>query len=148
MQLLKSLIVSLVILFTPTGPLLATTLALVIADLITGLLAARKQNNPVTSLGLKRTVLKLFVYETTILLASLTQTYLTGPAIPCLNIASSLIGLTELKSCVENLNIVSGSSMLGSVLSALQTATSSTQKDSNASSLQSNQPSQLPDKEV
>jgi hypothetical protein len=85
-------------------------MVLSLVDLVTGILASRKSGIPITSNGLKRTVLKVAIYEVAVLCAFLVGTYLTGPMVPILNICSSLIGLTELKSVLENLDIINGGS--------------------------------------
>lgn len=104
----------------PIEGMLLATLGLVIADLITGILASIKAKIPITSYGFKRTVVKLCVYELCIILAHVVGTYLTGPTIPVLHLASSLIGLTELKSVYENLNNITGGSLLSALISAIQ----------------------------
>jgi hypothetical protein len=102
--------------FAPAGPMVLTVGALCIVDLVTGILAARKRGEAITSAGIGRTVSKLLVYEGAVLLAFLTQQYLTGPAVPCAQIVASLVGLTELTSCLENINELSGKDLLKSII--------------------------------
>lgn len=130
---LESLLLTAVAFLTPLTGVLATTLILIVLDLITGLLAARKEGSPVTSFGLKRTVMKLLVYELALVLAYITGLYLTGPEIPVLQLASSLIGLTELKSIYENLSIISGDKLLSTLVTTLQ-RTSSNNKGEDSES--------------
>lgn len=108
--------------FAPAKAMILTSTVLITVDLITGILAARKQSIPITSAGLRRTVTKLFVYEAAILLGFLTEQYLTGPGIPVSNIVASFIGLTELLSCMENLNIIGGNDLLKSIIDKLGSA--------------------------
>ena len=110
---------SLLAVFAPAKGMIVTAFVLIVVDLITGVLAARKEKQPITSAGIGRTVVKALVYETAIILAFLTQTYLTGPEIPCANIVASLIGLTELKSILENLQILSGGQLLNMIIDKL-----------------------------
>lgn len=105
--------------FAPAGPMLLTALALCLVDLITGVMAAYKQKVPITSAGLGRTVVKLFVYESAIALAFIVQRYMTGDSIACASIVSGLVGLTELLSCLENINIIGGGDLLKSIISKL-----------------------------
>lgn len=107
---------ALVALFAPLVMIFGSVVLLVVCDLIAGLLVARKQGEPITSFGLKRTVAKLGVYLLVITLAAITETYLTAGAIPVLNVVTSIIGITELKSCVENINILSGGNFLDVVM--------------------------------
>jgi phage-related holin len=105
--------------FAPAGGMMATALLLVMADLITGVLAARKQKKRITSSGLQRTVVKTFVYETAIILGFLTEVYLLNHSMPISNMIAGLIGLTELKSCLENIDIIGGKGLLKQVIGKL-----------------------------
>lgn len=110
---------ALVAIFAPTGPVIATVLTLVILDLVTGLLAARHQFHPITSSGLKRTVSKTAVYLVATLAAFLVEQYLTPMEMPVMKMVTGLIGMTELKSVLENLDIVSGGSFFKSLVNKL-----------------------------
>ena len=102
--------------FAPAKGMLVTALVLILIDLVTGIAAARKRKESINSAGIGRTVVKLMVYEISIALAFLTQTYLTGPNIPCASIVASLVGTTELLSCLENINEISGGQLLKQIL--------------------------------
>lgn len=119
MKQLENALVAIVAVLAPVKMALLTTLLLVLVDLLTGLVAARKQGSIITSLGLKKTIVKLLVYELIIVLSYLIDTYLTGGTILLLNIVSGLIGITELRSVVENLNIITGDKLLDSLLNAI-----------------------------
>lgn len=105
--------------FAPAKGMVCTVFVLVLADLVSGVLAAKKQQLPITSAGIRRTVTKLFVYIGAILLAFLTQKYLTGEGIPVSSIVAGLIGLAELTSVFENLNILGDGKLLQSILDKL-----------------------------
>lgn len=118
---LLALTTSLSAIFAPAKGMLLTALLLIVVDLVTGILAARKRKETINSMGIGRTVVKLVVYELAIGLAFLTQTYLTGPGIPCASIVASLVGTTELLSCMENINELSGGQLLKAILDKLST---------------------------
>lgn len=113
------LLLSIVTVFSPVKHVMLVTLAMICIDLVTGILAAKKQAVPVSSSGLRRTVSKVFVYELTIAMGFLVETYMTGPFIPIVKIITSFIGLTELKSVMENLDVINGSSLLKSIIEKL-----------------------------
>lgn len=115
---IEALALSTCALFMPISKLLGTTLAMIIIDLITGIMAAKKQGVPVTSAGLRRTLSKLFVYELALMLAFLVQTYLSD-SLPFISMASSMIALVELTSVYENLNIIGGNNLLKSLIDKL-----------------------------
>ncbi len=105
--------------FAPVQHVMLVTLIMIAIDLVTGILAARKQAIAINSSGLRRTITKLFIYELTIALGYLVETYMTGPTIPVVKIITSFIGLTELKSVMENLDIINGSSLLKTIIEKL-----------------------------
>jgi phage-related holin len=112
MQRLSSLIISILVVFAPVKATLITVMVLTVADLISGIMAARKERKKITSSGLKRTIIKTTVYEAVIMLGFLTERYMTGDAIPVVKILAGFIGLTELKSVMENIERISGMSII------------------------------------
>lgn len=118
-QYLLSLALSIATIFAPVKQVMVVTFILIAVDLLLGLMAARKIKVPITSAGLRRTVSKLFVYEVAICLGFLVETYFTGPAIPIVKIITGFIGLTELKSCLENADAVNGEPILKALIDKL-----------------------------
>ncbi len=119
LERLKIIGLSLLAVFAPIKAIMLTAFVLVIADLITGLLAARKRKEPITSAAFSRTLIKTAVYQTAIMMGFLTETYLTGDMLPVCKIITSYIGMTELLSLVENLNTISGGSLMKSLIKKL-----------------------------
>lgn len=111
--------ISIIAVLAPAKGMILTSFFLVGMDLITGIAASMKQKHPITSAGLGRSVVKAVVYELAIILAFLTQQYLTGPMVPCASIVAGFIGLTELKSVLENLEILSGGQLLEAIIQKL-----------------------------
>lgn len=100
----------------PAKPALIGVMALPLADLAMALIAAYRAKRPITSNGLKRTVAKILMYEAAVVLAYGTEVALTGSWVPCVRIVTCLIGMTELKSCLEHLDELNGSPFFASVL--------------------------------
>lgn len=119
-QSLKTLSLALVAVFAPAKAVLITVMVMTMADLVSGLLASKKQQIPITSFGLKRTVLKVLVYEVATLLAFLVGMYLVPEELPIMKMVTGLIGITELKSILENLDIIAGGSFFRSLTDKLQ----------------------------
>lgn len=113
------LLLATVAVFAPAQGMLTTALLLIVIDLITGILASKKQGKKINSSGLQRTIVKLLVYEISIMLAFLTETYLLNHSIPVSNIVAGFVGITELKSCLENLNVISGGDLLKQIVDKL-----------------------------
>jgi phage-related holin len=126
MKYFEAVVVSLLAVFAPIQTTLATVLALVVVDLISGVLAARKRGEPITSAQLRRSISKLFIYEVAIGMTFLSEHYLMSDEVPALKIVSGMLGMVELKSVMENLNELSGTNIFDSLISKLG---SSNQKD-------------------
>lgn len=105
----KGIAIACLAVFAPVRTVLVVAMILVVADLITGVIAAWKRGEKITSSGLKQSVFKAFVYEMSILIGYLAEHYLIGDLMPITKIIASLIGITEMLSCVENLNSIYGS---------------------------------------
>lgn len=116
---LQKIAVALLGIFAPVHGAVLACLALILLDLATGILAAAKTKQPITSAGLRRSITKLFVYEMAILISFVAQHYLLTDALPLLGIVTSYIGLTELLSVFENLNLLSGQNLLAVLIKKL-----------------------------
>jgi len=113
---------TLLALFTVFAPLKAAIIVvanLVIIDLILGIMGAHKRKEPITSSGLKTTVGKILLYEVSLCIAFLVETYLTGDLFPACKLVAALIGLVELKSILENLDEIHGASLFSSLITKI-----------------------------
>lgn len=109
---------SLAAIFAPIQSLIVTTAVMIVIDLVTGIWAAIKRKEPITSAGLRRTVSKILVYEVAIMLAYLAEHYMSD-AIPFVKMASAMVSVVELKSIYENLDGISGGDLLKSLVDKL-----------------------------
>lgn len=116
---LYALLLSLCSVFAPAKAMFISSLALIAADLITGIMASRKQGIPITSSALRRTIVKALVYEAAIALAFIAEVYLLDGTIAASKIIAGMVGITELKSCLENLDILGGGGLLKSIIEKL-----------------------------
>jgi hypothetical protein len=107
-----NLLLSAVLVFAPIKATLIAVMVLTMVDLASGLIAARKRGEAITSTGLKRTLIKIAVYEIVVLLGFITEQYLTGDLLPVVKILAGLVGITELKSVLENLEEITGMPLL------------------------------------
>lgn len=112
-------LIAAVSLFAPIKPAVITVMALTIIDLITGIIAAKKRGEEITSAGIGRTVVKLMVYQVATLCAFLAQKYLVLDIMPVCTLVTSLIGITELKSVLENLDAISDGSFFSALITKL-----------------------------
>lgn len=107
-SLLIKIALSTCVVFLPLKSTMVVVVVLTFVDLLSGLAAAKKQGDPITSSGLKRTILKILAYEMVIMLSFLVEQYLSGDVVPLVKIMGGMIGITELKSVLENIEIISG----------------------------------------
>jgi phage-related holin len=115
--------------FAPIHTLIAVVFALLIIDLLTGIAAARKRGERISSAGLRRTMSKILIYETAIVVGFLLQ-HLLGNLFPVANIVAAGFAVVEGTSLFENLNTISGKDLfraaivkLGSVNDSKQPST-------------------------
>jgi hypothetical protein len=118
-QFLLTVVMSIITVFLPIKATLVAVMALTVIDLASGLWAASKRGEPITSSGLKRTIIKIFVYEAVVMLGYITEQYLTGDIIPLVKILAGYIGITELKSVLENIKDISGLDIIKSLINKL-----------------------------
>jgi hypothetical protein len=109
----------------PISATLYWTMGIVVVDLITGILVSKKAGIPIQSKGIRNTAIKLCVYLLTLVLARGVEVYLTNGLVPVMNICSTIIGLGELKSVLENFDILASGSLLKLVIRAIQSRASS-----------------------
>jgi phage-related holin len=103
----------------PIKAVLITTGVLVLADFVTGLMAAWKKREPITSANMRRTITKMFIFQTTVISAYLIERYMLEGALPVTKLVSAVVGITEGKSIIENAEIIYGQPIFKSVLKAL-----------------------------
>lgn len=118
---LESIVISIASIFAPIKSILITTAVMIIGDLITGIWAAKKRDEPITSAGLRRTISKLIIYELALIFAYLGEHYMSD-ILPMVKMVSAMISIVELKSIYENLNSISGSDIFKSLIGKLDSA--------------------------
>jgi hypothetical protein len=116
---LVNLGLAILVIFAPIQHMILSALALVICDAILGVMAARKRKEKITSAGFRRTLSKILVYEAAIMIAYIAQHYLIGDTIPVSSVVAGFVGITEFKSCMENLNAVSNGAIIKQLIDKL-----------------------------
>jgi hypothetical protein len=122
MSYLKSLALAVIAVFMPIQPMLVAAFALASVDLVLGILSAKNQKQAITSQGLKRTVAKIFLYELAILMSYVAEHYLLNGLMPVTKLVAGFIGAVELKSILENLDILNGSPIFAAAINKLSDA--------------------------
>ena len=91
----------------PVMNFLVIVFFLVSCDLFTGIRAAKHKKDKITSRGLKQTVYKITLYVLAILLTKGMQDVFMIP-FPLTYIVAFIIAVTEFKSNIENIEVVTG----------------------------------------
>lgn len=99
---------ALIAIFAPIQAVMITVGVLIFADLFTGVWAAMKRKEPVTSASLRRTISKMVIYQTAIVSGFLLESHIMGNVLPLTKLVASVIGLVEFKSILENGNFILG----------------------------------------
>ena len=114
-----SLFAIILTIFAPVQAAALAVFAIVLIDLITGVLAARKRKEEITSARIRDSVSKLFIYEIALLSALLLENYLLSGMVPAIKIVSAVIGVAEGKSVLENLDTLQGGNMFKNLIDKL-----------------------------
>lgn len=97
----------------PISAYMVFTVFLVLCDLFTGIQAAYRRGDKITSKGLSRSVQKISVYFVAILVArGATVVFLPNLDFDFVHVVAALIALTEIKSNFENISTVTGVDIL------------------------------------
>ena len=102
------LLISIAAVFAPINSIIITVGILIFSDFILGIYAAIKRGEEITSAGLRRTVSKMFVYQMVVLTSFLGETYLLSGVLPVVKLVAGVIGVTEIKSILENSADITG----------------------------------------
>ena len=106
----------------PIHSVLVATGVLIFADLVVGIWAAKKKKRKITSAGIRRTVVKVLVYQIAIITGFVLEAWLLSDLIPVSKIVAGTVGLVEVKSIFENLNIINGKPVLKGIVDRLKSA--------------------------
>lgn len=119
MNWVKAAALSVWAVLAPVHTVMLVTGVLIFADLVTGVIAAVKRKELISSSGLRRTVTKIFVYQAAIVLSFLSEHYLLSDALPLVKLAAGAIALVEMKSIIESLNEINGENVFKNLIATL-----------------------------
>lgn len=101
--------------FSSTLPFLLTVGFFVIADMVSGIISARKKGEVMQSRKLKQTVYKFIAYGIAIMVSFLIEKQFLGD-FPGMKLISGFIAYVELKSINENIQCITGVNLFKSIL--------------------------------
>lgn len=106
-------------LLMPIHSLIITAGILIGLDLVSGIWAAIKRKEKISSAVLGRTVSKILLYELAIIAGWLCGHYMMGDLVPVSNLVAGAIGVVEIKSILENADSINGSSIFASIIAKI-----------------------------
>jgi hypothetical protein len=98
---------SIIAILSPIHPIMGAVGALIAIDFVTGIMAARKRGEAITSRAMSRTVYKMVVYQLAVI-SGFAMQYLIGETLPIAKLCAAAIGMIEFKSLAENVRIITG----------------------------------------
>lgn len=110
-MLLKTISVALITFFAPIYPAMISVGILILIDTLTGIIAAKKTGETITSKKMGGCITKSIVYQLLIISAHLCETFLFAQ-IPFVKISLAFLAMTEFTSVNENIQKSTGKSAL------------------------------------
>lgn len=126
---LQNLLLASVAALAPIQAILISVGVMILADLFTGILAARKRGEKISSAAMRRTVSKILIYQTAVITGFLLETYLLASLVPISKLVAGVIGLVEFKSILENCNTALGQDIFQTILFKLGSENDKKRKD-------------------
>lgn len=103
----------------PIHMVMITVGFLIFADLFTGIWAARKRGEKISSAALRRTVSKIVIYQLAVISGFMLETHILDNLLPVSKLVAGVIGMVEFKSMLENSNGIVGGNIFQLVLKKL-----------------------------
>lgn len=116
--IVKGLIVLCSIL-SPIKPIIIACGVLIVADMITGMFAAKKRKETIKSAEMRRSLTKMVVYQIAIISGFVLEVYMLSNFIPVSKVVAGVIGMVEFKSILENASTIAGQDILKMVMDKL-----------------------------
>jgi len=140
---LKLLFISILMYLSPVKDFIHLVSALIILDLITGIMASWKAGEKITASRMAKTIYKLILYSIAIIATYLVQ-MIAADGVGLVRICALIIGATELKSIYENISRILGGDLFKTLWQVIKgkvdDIVSSIPIKSNANTEQNEQP--------
>jgi hypothetical protein len=118
-QWLISISLSLLAVLAPIKALLIAVGFLIFADTVSGILAARKRGEKISSAKLRGVITKAFVYQICVISGFVMEKYIVDGILPVSKIIAGAIAAVEIKSILENSNTILGMDLFAEVKARL-----------------------------
>lgn len=116
---LKYIAIAALAVLAPIHSMIIVVGILIFTDTLTGIMAAYKRGEKITSSEMRRSISKLFIYQTVLIGSFLIETFLIGGILPVSKLVAGTIGMVEVKSLLENAETILGQPIFKSIISKL-----------------------------
>lgn len=103
----------------PIHAVMITVGVLIFADMFTGVYAAYKNNEEISSARLRDSLSKIMIYQIVIVTGFLVETHLIDGIVPVTKLVAGVIGMVEITSLIENANKILGQNIFRVLLDKL-----------------------------
>lgn len=106
-------------LLAPVQSILISCGVMIVADMLTGMVAAKKRGEKISSAEMRRSITKMFIYQIAIISGFVLETYMLENLLPVSKIVAGVIGTVEFKSILENVSVIAGQDIVKLVMDKL-----------------------------
>lgn len=116
---IQNLLLAAIAALAPIHSVLIVVGILIVADTITGVWAAVKNGQTITSARLRDTITKMLLFQLAVITGFLLEKYLLADLLPVSKLIAGIIGVTEGTSILENINKIRGDNLFKTLIDKL-----------------------------
>jgi len=103
----------------PIKMVIITVGFLILADLLTGIWAAKSRGEKISSSIMRRTISKIVIYQLAVISGFMLEMHILDSLVPVAKIVAGVIGMVEFKSILENSGHIVGGDVFKLILKKL-----------------------------
>jgi len=103
----------------PIKMVMITVGFLIVADLLTGIWAAKSRGEKISSSVMRRTISKIVIYQLAVISGFMLEIHILDSLVPVAKIVAGVIGMVEFKSILENSGHIVGGDVFKLILKKL-----------------------------
>lgn len=116
---IQNLLLAAIAALAPIHSVLIVVGILIVVDTITGVWAAVKNGQTITSARLRDTITKMLLFQLAVITGFLLEKYLLADLLPVSKLIAGIIGVTEGTSILENINKIRGDNLFKTLIDKL-----------------------------
>ena len=116
---IKALALATFTVLAPVHAMMVSVGVLIVADLATGIWAAKKRGEQIKSARIRDSITKMVIFQVAVITAFVMENFLLEGTIPVTKIVAAAIAFSEGKSLFENINTITGKDVFGMLIDKL-----------------------------